>query len=63
MSKKTENQVKDLVRNETKRLHSEVRWNNSKMFSEAKAASDVKAYIEGQPSLWKNLEELIDFKI
>jgi len=63
MSKKSENQVKDLVKKEMKRLHSELRWNNSKMFLQAKAASDVKAYIEGQPSLWKDLEELIDFKI
>lgn len=33
------------------------------MFSYAKKTEDVNVYIEGQPSLWNNLEELIIFKI
>lgn len=39
--------IRDLVRNELKRLHGEVRWNHGKMF-ESKSGADVNVYIDGQ---------------
>lgn len=39
--------IRDLVRNELKRLHSEVRWNNNKMFQTAKTPEDTNVYIDG----------------
>lgn len=55
--------IRDLVRNELKRMHGEVRWNNSKMFSTAKAADQVNVYIDGQEQVFRDLRQLVDFRI
>lgn len=64
MSKGDQGKIRDLVRNELKRLHGEVRWNNNHVFSpDTKNASDVTEYLSGQARVYENLKELTDYKI
>lgn len=43
---KKDNKIRDVVRDELKRIHSEVRWNNNRAFHTASKPEDVQVYIE-----------------
>ena len=52
--------IRDLVRNELERLHSEVRWNHNKMFQTAKTPDDATVYIDGQEEVFLDPSKLIN---
>ena len=45
-NKGAQGKIRDLVRDEKKRLHSEVRWNNNHVFKDAKTPDEVPVYLD-----------------
>ncbi len=60
---KRDNKIRDVVRDELKRIHSEVRWNNNRVFKIANRGEDVAVYLEGQQQYFKDLNKLITLEI
>jgi hypothetical protein len=62
MPKKDQNDIKQLVKKEQRKISSDLRVKNANMFRDAKKPQDVQVYLEGQPNLSKDPKSLATVK-
>jgi hypothetical protein len=55
--------IREVVKAEMKRIHGEVRWNNTKVFGGTKNPSEVPVYMEGQEQAFRDLTKLITLSV
>jgi hypothetical protein len=60
---KKDNKIRDVVRDEFKRIHSEVRWNNNRAFHTATKPEDVQVYLDNQEPVFKDLAKLCALEV
>lgn len=63
MKKNLQAQIRDATRDELKRLHGEERWNHGNMFEKASKPAEAAVYLDNQPNLSQNPQELLRYTV